>query len=189
VGAVIFQLENGFNVKNGKLGQEGQEFGRQAFVGVSSATLGTVTLGRQYDSLVDYLASLTANGNRAGAMFSHPYDNDNSDNTFRINNAVKYASITYAGFSFGAAYAFSNSTTFAIKRAESVGVQYMNGGLTVAAAYLNVDSPNNGSAGAVASLLRIRTLRLPRQTASRSWLESAFVTNSEKRKLAWVRFT
>jgi predicted porin len=150
--SAIFQLENGFNVNSGKLGQEGQEFGRQAFVGVSSATLGTVTLGRQYDSLVDYLAPLTANGNWAGGMFSHPYDNDNSDNTFRINNAVKYASINYAGFSFGAAYAFSNSTAFAINRAESVGVQYINGGLTVAAAYLNVDSPNNGSAGAVANL-------------------------------------
>ena len=150
--STVFQLENGFNVNNGKLGQEGQEFGRQAFVGLSSATLGTLTFGRQYDSVVDYLAPLTVNGNWGGQMFSHPYDNDNTDNTFRVNNAIKYASVSYAGFSFGGAYAFSNSTNFAVNRAESVGVQYSNGPLSVAAAYLNVDSPNNGAAGAVANL-------------------------------------
>jgi len=149
---VIFKLESGLNVNNGKLGEEGQEFGRQAYVGVSSETLGTVTLGRQYDSVVDYLAPLTVNGGWGGGMFSHPYDNDNTDNTFRINNAVKYASVNYAGFTFGGAYAFSNSTSFAVNRAESLGVQYANGPLTAAAAFLNADSPNNGSAGAVANL-------------------------------------
>jgi predicted porin len=111
-----------------------------------------LTLGRQYDSVVDYLAPLTVNGNWGGQMFSHRYDNDNTDNTFRINNAIKYTSISYAGFTFGGAYAFSNSTSFAVNRAESVGAQYTNGGLSIAAAYLNVDSPNDGSAGAVANL-------------------------------------
>ncbi|ANB75854.1 porin [Paraburkholderia phytofirmans OLGA172] len=150
--SAIFRLESGLNVNNGKFAQEGQEFGRQAYVGVASTTIGTLTLGRQYDSLVDYLAPLTANGNWGGAMFSHPYDNDNTDNSFRINNAVKYTSVDYAGFTFGGAYAFSNSTNFAVNRAQSVGAQYINGPLNVAAAYLNVDSPNNGSAGAVANL-------------------------------------
>ncbi|MFM0283158.1 porin [Paraburkholderia sediminicola] len=148
----IFQLEAGFNINNGKIGQEGQEFGRQAYVGVSSATVGTLTFGRQYDSLVDYLAPLTANGNWGGAMFSHPYDNDNTDNSFRLNNAVKYTSVDYGGFTFGGAYAFSNSTSFALNRAESLGAQYTNGPLTIAAAYLNLDNPNAGSAGAVADL-------------------------------------
>ncbi|MFM0368180.1 porin [Paraburkholderia aspalathi] len=150
--SAVFQLENGFSINSGKFGQEGQEFGRQAFVGLSSETLGMLTFGRQYDSVVDFLAPLTVNGNWGGQMFSHPYDNDNTDNTFRINNAVKYTSVSYAGFTFGGAYAFSNSTSFAVNRAESVGAQYTNGGLSVAAAYLNVDSPNNGSSGAVANL-------------------------------------
>ncbi len=150
--SAIFQLENGFNVNRGTLGEEGQEFGRQAFVGLSSSAVGTLTLGRQYDSLVDYLAPLTINGSWGGAMFSHPYDNDNTDNTFRINNSVKYASVNYGGFTFGGAYAFSNSTSFADNRAQSVGAQYTGGPLTLAAAYLTVDNPNNGSAGAVANL-------------------------------------
>ncbi|MPV67344.1 porin [Burkholderia sp. BE17] len=150
--SALFQLESGLNVNNGKLGQEGQAFGRQAYVGVASTTLGTLAFGRQYDSLVDYLAPLTVNGNWGGAMFSHPYDNDNTDNSFRINNAVKYTSVDYGGFTFGGAYAFSNSTRFALNRAESVGVQYTHGPLTVAAAYLNVDNPNHDSAGAVVDL-------------------------------------
>jgi hypothetical protein len=42
---------------------------------------------------VDYLTPLTANGGWPGAMFAHPCDKDNTDNTFRLNNAVKYASV------------------------------------------------------------------------------------------------
>src|SRR6201992_3012784 len=38
----IFTLENGFNITNGTLGQGGREFGRQAFVGLSSDRFGTV---------------------------------------------------------------------------------------------------------------------------------------------------
>lgn len=146
----IFTLESGLNVNNGKLGQEGQIFGRQAYVGLSSAPVGAVTFGRQYDSLVEYLAGLTVNGNWGGGVFAHPYDNDNTSNTFRLNNAVQYNSAVFGGFSFGATYAFSNSTNFALNRAESFGAQYVNGSLTAAAAYLNVDNPNNGTAGAVA---------------------------------------
>ncbi|CAN7389754.1 porin [Caballeronia sp. LjRoot34] len=150
--SAVFKLENGFNINSGKLAQDGQEFGRQAWVGVSSTKFGTLTLGRQYDSLVDYLGPLTANGNWGGGMFTHPYDNDNTDDTFRLNNSVKFASVNYSGLTFGGAYAFSNSTGFATNRAESLGAQYVNGPLTVGAAFLNVDEPNNGSAGAVANL-------------------------------------
>jgi hypothetical protein len=38
------------------------------------------------DALVDFLAPTTANGNWGGYMLSHPYDNDNTDNAFRVNN-------------------------------------------------------------------------------------------------------
>ncbi|WP_213763647.1 porin [Caballeronia sp. dw_19] len=146
----IFDLESGFNVDNGKFGQEGQAFGRQAFVGLSSSKLGELTFGRQYDSLVDFLSPLTVNGSWGSTLFAHPYDNDNTNNTFRLNNAIKYTSLDYRGFSFGGAYAFSNSTGFAMNRAESIGAHYTNGPLSVAAAYLNVDNPNDGTNGAVA---------------------------------------
>jgi predicted porin len=143
----VFQLENGFVVNNGRLGQGGLEFGRQAYVGLADDKFGTVTLGRQYDSLVDYLAQTTANGNWAGYLFAHPYDNDNTDNTFRVNNTVKYTSPALSGFQFGGTYSFSNDTNFANNRQYSVGAQYANGGLLVAAAYLQANNPSASAGG------------------------------------------
>ncbi|MFM0644313.1 porin [Paraburkholderia bryophila] len=145
----VFQLENGFDVSSGRLGQGGRMFGRQAYVGLSDNRFGTVTLGRQYDSVVDYLAQTTANGNWAGYLFAHPYDNDNTDNSFRLGNSVKYASPDIAGFQFGGVYSFSNDTNFANNRAYSFGGQYANGGLLIAAAYLQADNPGVGSTGAI----------------------------------------
>jgi predicted porin len=148
----VFQLENGFNVNNGALRQGSRMFGRQAYVGLASDNLGSVTLGRQYDSLVDYLAQTTANGNWAGYLFSHPYDNDNTDNSFRVNNTVKYTSPNLAGFQFGGTYSFSNDTNFANNRQYSVGGQYANGGLLVAAAYLQANNPGATAGGAISSV-------------------------------------
>jgi predicted porin len=145
----IFQLENGFDVSSGRLNQGGRMFGRQAFVGLSAERYGTLTFGRQYDSVVDYLAQTTANGNWAGLLFSHPYDNDNTDNSFRLDNSIKYTSPSLSGFQFGGVYSFSNDTNFANNRAYSFGGQYSYGGLLVAAAYLQADNPGNGANGAI----------------------------------------
>lgn len=146
----VFQLENGFDVNSGRLNQGGRMFGRQAYVGLSSQ-FGTVTLGRQYDSLVDYLAPTTANGNWGGYLLSHPFDNDNTDNSFRVNNTIKYASPDYAGLQFGGTYSFSNDTGFSNNRQYSVGGQYSNGGLLVAAAYLHANNPGATPGGAIAT--------------------------------------
>jgi predicted porin len=150
----IFQLENGFDVSSGRFNQGGRMFGRQAFVGLSSVPYGTLTFGRQYDSVVDYLAQTTANGAWGGLLFSHPYDNDNTDNTFRLDNSVKYSSPSLSGFQFGGVYSFSNDTGFANNRAYSFGGQYAYGGLLVAAAYLQANNPgtgSNASGGAIAA--------------------------------------
>ena len=143
----IFTLENGFNIANGQLGQGGRQFGRQAFVGLASDQFGAVTLGRQYDSVVDYVGPLALTGTQyGGTQFAHPFDNDNLNNSFRINNSVKYSSVDYAGFKFGGLYGFSNEAgSFANNRAYSVGGSYSWGGLNVAAAYLQLNS-NPGAA-------------------------------------------
>jgi predicted porin len=146
----IFQLENGFNASNGGLGQSGRMFGRQAFVGLSQEQYGTLTLGRQYDSVVDYLAPLTANGSWGGYMLSHPYDNDNTDNWFRLNNTVKYTSPNIAGFQGGGTYSFSNNTGFKNDRAYSIGALYAIESLQFAAAFMSIDNPGSSPIGAVA---------------------------------------
>jgi general bacterial porin, GBP family len=141
----VFVLENGFNVNNGTLGQNSRLFGRQAFVGLSANDYGTVTMGRQYDSMVDFVAPLSGTSGTFGdSGFAHVYDNDNLQHSIRLNNSVKFTSVDYAGFKFGAAYAFSNNTDFAVDRAYSVGASYNNGPLRAAAAYLQI----NGSAQA-----------------------------------------
>ncbi|WP_240655869.1 porin, partial [Paraburkholderia phosphatilytica] len=73
----IFQLENGFNPNTGSLGQGGRMFGRQAYVGLSGDQWGTVTLGRQYDPVVDLVQPLTAD-NYWGSTFTTAGDVDNN---------------------------------------------------------------------------------------------------------------
>ena len=147
----IFTLENGFNVNNGTLGQGGREFGRQAFVGLSSIDYGSVTLGRQYDSMVDYVGPLALTGTQyGGTHFAHPFNNDNlNNNSFSINNSIKYQSVNYAGFRFGGLYGFSNAAgAFANNRAYSVGMSYSWGPLNLAGGYLHL---NNGATSQAAA--------------------------------------
>lgn len=84
----LFKLESGFNLNNGGFNQDGM-FNRQAYVGLQSDQFGTVTLGRQYDSMVDFLGPLSEAGAGYGNNLSaHPFDNDNLDNSFSIKNSV-----------------------------------------------------------------------------------------------------
>jgi predicted porin len=143
----IFTLENGFDVNNGKLGQGGLEFGRQAFVGLSSP-FGTVTLGRQYDSVVDYVGPLEAGDQWGGYIAAHPADLDNFNNANRTNNAIKFTSANYAGLTFGGLYSLGGvSGNFSRNQIWSAGVGYANGPLTLGAGYLNVKNPNSSFYG------------------------------------------
>ncbi|WP_224032470.1 porin [Paraburkholderia caribensis] len=147
----IFTLESAFDVNNGKLKSHPQLFGNQAFVGLSGDQVGTLTFGRQTDSMVDYVAPLTLTGGTFGAdMFAHPYDNDNLSNSFRVNNSVKYESPALYGFRLGAMYGFSNSPGhFARNRAYSIGGTYQLGGLSIGAAYLQQNGNTDSSPAAL----------------------------------------
>ncbi|MGI4859453.1 MAG: porin [Janthinobacterium lividum] len=147
----IFQLENGFSVANGAFAQQGREFGRQAFVGLSSSQWGTATLGRQYDSVVDFMGPLALTGTGYGGTFAaHPYDNDNLDNSFRISNSIKFSSANYNGLKFGGLYGFSNNANgFSTNRAYSGGVSYSYAGFNFAGAYMQL---NNSLSSATTAL-------------------------------------
>jgi predicted porin len=105
----IFQLEMGFNLDTGTLGQSGRIFGRQAYAGLSG-NWGAVVAGR--------LATFSS-GTGAFDMFGpiDPFETGwgvnslgstfISANSLRVDNAVAYVSPTWAGFKLGAAYSFN----------------------------------------------------------------------------------
>lgn len=151
----IFRLENGFDVTNGRLGQGGLMFGRQAYVGLSN-TYGTLTFGRQYDALTDFVGQYSVSNQWGGYISAHPGDLDNFNYSFRSNNAVKFRSADYAGFSVGGTYSFGGVAGDATRnQIWSVGAGYTRGPLSVGVAYLNARNPNTslfgGNSAAVAT--------------------------------------
>ena len=136
----VFRLESGFDATNGESLQAGRLFGRSAYVGLSQDAYGTLTFGRQYDLVVDYLQPVTSNGQFTGP-FVHAGDIDNTANSYRIDNAVKYASPTIGGFSVSGMYAFSGSTQVSTTAMWSVAASYHQGGLNAAAVYDRVNRP------------------------------------------------
>ncbi len=131
----IFTLENGFNPNTGALGQGNRMFGRQAFVGLESARWGTLTLGRQYDSLADVAWPVTGDF-YFGSVYSTPGDVDNYDTSSRTDNAVKYTSPVIGGFRFVGMYALGGvAGKSGAGQTWSVGLSYSNGPVDVAGGY------------------------------------------------------
>ncbi|MDR5812991.1 MULTISPECIES: porin [unclassified Caballeronia] len=144
----IFRLERGLSVATG----EGLN-DHPIYVGIGSDRLGTVTFGRQYDSIHDYFQTFTLTGNIGGTAFAHLLDNDNANNSFLASNSVKYTSASYGGFSFGGLYAFSNEAgAFSDNRAYSVGANYSLGSFNAGAAYLHNNGRGNTTTGAYEAL-------------------------------------
>jgi general bacterial porin, GBP family len=132
----LFRLERGFAPANGE-----ERNDHPYYVGLESESLGTVTLGRQYDLIHDYFAPFTLTGGTGGTAFAHPFDNDNANNTYLAANSIKYASPNFGGFTFGGMYSFSNGAgRFADNRAYSLGANYSMGGFNAGVAWLH----NNG---------------------------------------------
>ncbi|WP_322061545.1 porin [Paraburkholderia sp. J63] len=145
--ATIFRLESGFDLNSGRLGS-GLAFSRNAYVGLQSQRAGTLTFGRQWDSVVDFVEPYTLNGNIGGYYFAHPNDMDNTDNGFPISNAVKYRSPTMAGFTFGGLYSFGGQAgRFSDNATFSVGANYAAGPLGFGIGYLRINDPGVSTQG------------------------------------------
>jgi predicted porin len=150
--SALFVLENGFDVTNGTTGQNGRIFGREAFVGISNPTsYGTVSLGRQYTSLDDFVLPVSPTL-YTGGMGAHPGDIDDLDQTVRVDNSIKYTSATYGGFSFGALYGFGNQPgSLKRKNTWSVAAGYAEGPLHIGVGYERSDNskvgPNDPTTG------------------------------------------
>lgn len=149
-----FALVNQFSMANGSI-VGGGIFARNAYVGVESDRVGSVTLGNQYDFMVD---SLFAKGNaiamdltglygfRNGpfprlALPANPtgaFDWDRTAGSKPVANSVKYSSPTVAGLSGGAMYAFGGvAGSVGANNTVSAGINYEMGSFGVGAAYTN----------------------------------------------------
>ncbi|TKC91181.1 porin [Trinickia terrae] len=145
--SALFQLENGFSVFNGTLRQGSREFGRKSVVGLSGNTWGTVTLGRQYDPLVDQVQALTEDA-YFGGVFGTPGDLDNYDNSLRVSNSIKYVSPNWAGFQVEALYGLGGvAGSNGAGRTYSFGAAYANGPLALAAGYFYANGGNSTTNG------------------------------------------
>jgi GBP family porin len=162
---VIARLESGFSLNNGTLGQGGREFGRQAYVGLTVEKFGTFTMGRQYNAIQDFVAPLDV-ASVLTQFATHPFDNDNLNNTYRADNTVKYVTPIIAGFQAEVLYGFSNATNFANNRAYSAGATYNNGPLNVGAGYVRSQNPGT-IGGAIVGIASSATPSNPLLGASR----------------------
>ncbi|QQX89546.1 porin (plasmid) [Cupriavidus necator] len=143
----VFALESGFGIDDGKSQQGGRLFGRQAFVGLSNDSYGTVSFGRQYDSMYDYIDYMIAPVAAVG-LGGHIGDNDNTFGSFRHNNSVKYVTPTWNGFQAEASYALSEAASTSNNRSFSLGGLYDQGPWRIALTYLQLDNPGLASGNA-----------------------------------------
>jgi predicted porin len=68
----VFDLQSGFNVDTGASGQGGLLFGRHAFVGLNSASFGTLTFGRHDTPLDDMIGSILPSGHNSFDVTAGP---------------------------------------------------------------------------------------------------------------------
>lgn len=137
--AALFQLESGFTIDDGKLGQGGLLFGRQALVGLKGG-FGAVTAGRQYtplfialDSIDPFSTGLT--GTSANLM---------ATGGTRTNNSIVYSAPNMSGFSADVQYGFGEvADNNSANRALGLGLGYANGPATVKFAYHKVNNATN----------------------------------------------
>ncbi|WP_063812542.1 porin [Burkholderia cenocepacia] len=140
----IFKIEGGYDINSGRSAQGGLMFGRSTYVGLSSEAYGTLTMGRQYDSMSDVLGNYSSCWLYGGSGF-HFNDNDNVCQSVRFNNAVKYKTPTFAGLTGYGMVALGNQSQFSQNRAFALAGTYQQGSFSMGVAYLSVNDA--GKAG------------------------------------------
>ena len=135
----VFQLENGFYTNTGNFAKAGTLWNRQAYVGISSDQIGTVTLGHQTPFNFDWLGPLSTGYQAASWYAFHPGNIDELADTGVVpfDNSFKFRSATFYGFSLGAMMGLGNTTNFSTGKTLSFGLNYANGPFKAAAVYSN----------------------------------------------------
>ncbi|KAA1003704.1 porin [Paraburkholderia panacisoli] len=141
----IFQLEQGFNSATGAQSVSGLAFNRQAWVGVTNGTFGTLTAGRQYTSYYTLLSPYSPTTWLTGAYGAHPGDIDSLDTLYRANNSLVYTSPSMSGLTVSGSYSLGgNPGSFSAGQTWSAAVQYLAGPFGIAAGIQRIDNASNG---------------------------------------------
>ena len=146
----FFVLEQGFTGNNGAATDSTKQFGRLAYVGLSSQ-YGALSLGRQYSALFDTMAPFFPQGR---SITFEPYNQ--IENNY-IDNSIKYTG-TYRGFTLvGLAALGGIAGNFRSSASYSLGLQYANGPvlLGVAADQSNTAANTVAPIGTVGEVQRI----------------------------------
>lgn len=135
------RLENGFDINSGKMNNGGRLFGRQSYIGIGFP-FGTVTMGRQYDLVLDSLIGLSASSRFGGVLATHAGDVDNVWGSYSLSNSVKYVSPIYGGFKVSAQFSLGGIPgEFSNGKKESLSLQYVGDAISVAAVFSSIDNP------------------------------------------------
>ncbi|AOK26546.1 porin [Burkholderia ubonensis] len=141
----VFQLEAGVKTTDGTSTFSNGIFTRQAWVGLTNPTYGTLTAGRQYTAYYTLLSPYSPTTWLTGAYGAHPGDIDSLDTSYRANNSLVYISPKIYGFTVGGSYSlggvpgsFNRGSTW------SAAIQYQNGPAGIAVGYQRV---NNSALG------------------------------------------
>ncbi|HEY4296951.1 MAG TPA: porin [Paraburkholderia sp.] len=177
----IFQLEQGFNSATGAQGVSGLAFNRQAYVGVTNATFGTLTAGRQYTSYYTLLSPYSPTTWLTGAYGAHPGDIDSLDTLYRANNSLVYTSPSMHGLTVGGSYSLGGTPgSFSAGQTWSAAVQYLAGPFGIAAGIQRID---NGTSGGGAWGANSTTINGTTQ-AGISGINNGFQTAEKQQRIA-----
>lgn len=102
---VNFQLESGFNLTDGRSGQNSRLFGRAAWVGMSGG-FGEFRLGRQQTAAVTYFGGVSPFGT-SWSNAAIGKSGFRASDTPRFDNTIAYYSPKFGGAQFGASYSFN----------------------------------------------------------------------------------
>ncbi|CAM4331723.1 Porin domain-containing protein [Comamonas aquatilis] len=152
--SAVFTLESGIEMDTGTSTSSTIFFNRQAWVGLKSTQLGTLTLGRQYSPIYDHL--VLSSGAPTFGLVGGAVDGiaipgssvgrfDNTIGGSRTDNSIKYTSPNLGGFTATAMVGLGEvAGDNAAGRTLSAGVGYAQGPVNAAVTYLERECKTSG---------------------------------------------
>jgi predicted porin len=133
-----FLLEQGFNIDNGTQAAGGQMFSRQSYVGLSSAAMGEVRLGKTFTPFDDISGVTTPGFDSALSPSMNVWKSTGYND--KPNNTVYYASPSFSGVSGAASYSLGEDKNTIVGgnkagRTASFNVKYAGGPVYAGLAY------------------------------------------------------